>query len=543
MFCWEGFDRFGGGLVSCVARACKKCETCFFALMTVFLICSYPSVSKAAICFLPDCNDEKEMIFDDTNVEYCLADGYSLVTELTCPEYNNVEYCPESSDYIKCNPQQWCLDNGYELTECNRPEYLTDQCPNGEVLYMYCTNDFLRACQELDEDYVLECEAGYTKSVDGECPYSSDYGKCCNMCEDFEYLEREIGQGYQVGDSCVACGGITMYKRVVNECAGFQPCPDGGKLGSSYCWHGDEKWYETCCENLCTLDTCPVGTECTYETCSEKYCAVGCLTGYDNYCDTPVMDCVALGYVDTYCEGIKMICPYDSGRFLCLQVGDETAKKWCQDNGYVVTSCTPPTYLSEQCPTDAMYYKTCASDTQRACSELNSDYVASCPEGYEKDSTDLCSYDNTYGSCCNLCSDYPYTLDQIPSGYLAGDSCEACGGVTKYKKVPDTCTGFYACPDGAAHDATTCLHGDEIWYSSCCAYACTLDACPSGTECEYEECSLKYCAVGCSTNYIDYCSVPEMDCSVLGYKATSCSGEKLICPYDSGKFYCINIGA
>jgi len=115
MFCWEGFDRFGGGLVSCVARACKKCETCFFALMTVFLICSYPSVSKAAICFLPDCNDEKEMIFDDTNVEYCLADGYSLVTELTCPEYNNVEYCPESSDYIKCNPQQWCLDNGMNL--------------------------------------------------------------------------------------------------------------------------------------------------------------------------------------------------------------------------------------------------------------------------------------------------------------------------------------------------------------------------------------------------------------------------------------------
>ena len=229
----------------------------FFAFIAVISIYCYSSISNAAICFLPDCNDEKPIEFEDLSSMYCMTDGYVSVTELTCPEHNNVEYCPENSGYIKCNPQQWCLDNGYELTECYSPEYLTDQCPNGEFLYMFCTEDFFRACSELSGDYVLECAPGYEKSAGGECPYSDDYGKCCNKCEGFDYREQDVGQGYHLGESCEACGGVIMYKRIANECSGYQSCPNGGRLGSTYCWHGDEKWYETCCENLCTLDACP----------------------------------------------------------------------------------------------------------------------------------------------------------------------------------------------------------------------------------------------------------------------------------------------
>ena len=525
------------GLFMSIARTCKKCEACF-VVSIVFLISSNV---YAAICFLPDCHD-KPMQFTPQGADECLADGYVSIDDLQCPQYTNIEYCVENTSYIKCDARQWCVDNGYELVECEIPEYLDGQCPNGENLYMYCTEDFMKACSELSADYVLECEDGYTKADGEECPYSDDYGKCCNLCEGYDYLASEIGEGFHLGDACEACGGVTKYKREVNACEGYQSCPDGGKLGAATCMHGTERWYDECCENLCNLDACPEGTDCTYETCSGKYCAVGCLTGYENYCDVPVMDCVALGYTDTSCEGDKMICPYDSGRFLCIQMGDDITKKWCQDNGYTVTSCSIPTYPSEPCPTDPTYYKTCVSDTAKACSEVNSEYVATCPSGYQKDSSDLCSYDNTYGACCNLCNGYDYLLSEIPTGYVTGDSCIACGNITKYQAVINTCEGFQACPNGGETGAAMCQHGSDIWYAECCPHACSLDSCPEGTVCTFEECSGKYCAVGCLTNYIDYCDVPEMNCETLGYTATSCDGAKLICPYDTGKFYCIQLG-
>ena len=239
---------------------------------------------------------------------------------MECPLYSYTRHCPENENYIKCDLRQWCLDNDFDKTECLVPEYLDEQCPNGELLYKYCTEDFGKACQELDSDYVLEedCPEGYGRDDNELCIYSDLYSKCCDLCDDYPYQLGEIPEGYHGGSSCISCGNITKYKKEINACEGFYPCHDGYKHGTETCRHGSETWYAECCAYNCSLETCPRGTECVYETCSGKYCAMGCLLGYIKYCTVPLMDCATLGYEETECKGLKLVCPYDDTKYHCI---------------------------------------------------------------------------------------------------------------------------------------------------------------------------------------------------------------------------------
>ena len=229
------------------------------------------------------------------------------------------------------------------------------------------------------------------------------------------------------------------------------------------------------------------------------------------------------------------VCP-DNTRYLKCD-----AAEWCEDNGYNTFQgdCKVPTYVDEQCPNGLERYKQCKTDYLRACLEENSNYVSSCQSGWQLDNNKLCSYSPLYGLCCNLCSGYPYLEKDIPNGYVKDESCEACGGETKYSVVANPCDGYQRCPDGHKSGTAECQHGDETWYKECCAYECDLESCPVGTECSYEACSNRYCITGCSINYSDYCERPVENCWELGYQSTSCSGDKLICPYDTTKFFCI----
>ena len=68
----------------------------------------------------------------------------------------------------------------------------------------------------MSSDYVLEkyCPSGYIRDEENVCEYSSDYAKCCNTCEGYDYLAEDIiaGRGYVLGESCLACEEITKYK-------------------------------------------------------------------------------------------------------------------------------------------------------------------------------------------------------------------------------------------------------------------------------------------------------------------------------------------
>ena len=211
------------------------------------------NMAQAAICFLPDCGDKILEFQGDANLstQYCRNAGYTYYELGQCPPYYHQEVCPDNSHYLKCDAQKWCQDNGYqlEIDDCTVPMYADEQCLNGLHFYKQCKADYDKACHEEDADYVSECREGWILDSNELCSYSPLYGKCCNECEDYQYEEDEIPQGYQKGESCLACGDITKYKKELYDCAaeGFIRCDKGGQTGTEVCWRGDEKWYKECC--------------------------------------------------------------------------------------------------------------------------------------------------------------------------------------------------------------------------------------------------------------------------------------------------------
>ena len=207
--------------------------------------------------------------------------------------------------------------------------------------------------------------------------------------------------------------------------------------------------------------------------------------------------CNKEGYYLTSCpdgqEGVGF-CPYDSTYF-------EKCVSSCPSN-YV--TCEVPYYgVGEDCDGK---YASCEKDTERACQELNPDYVDEC--GTEQQlSDDRCSYDSSYGTCCNTCEGYDNT--SIPDGYVQdGESCLGCDGQEHYKIKPNPCDGYMDCGSmGGEAGAKTCLSGTTTMYDNCraCPNLGEYTTCPSCTICQYEECSGLWYATGCATNCSDYC--------------------------------------
>ena len=207
--------------------------------------------------------------------------------------------------------------------------------------------------------------------------------------------------------------------------------------------------------------------------------------------------CNKEGYYLTSCpdgqEG-SGFCPYDSTYF-------EKCVSTCPSN-YV--TCEPPYYgVGEACDGK---YASCEKDTERACQELNPGYVDECGTGQQL-SSDRCSYDSLYGTCCNTCEGYDNT--SIPEGYVQdGESCLGCDGQEHYKIKPNPCDGFVDCGAmGGEAGAKTCLSGTTTKYDNCkpCPQLGEYTTCPSCTICQYEECSGLWYATGCATNCTDYC--------------------------------------
>ena len=207
--------------------------------------------------------------------------------------------------------------------------------------------------------------------------------------------------------------------------------------------------------------------------------------------------CRQEGYTVTSCpegqEGSNF-CPYDSSYF-------EKCVSSCPSN-YV--TCDVPYYgVGEACNGK---YASCEKDTERACQELNPGYVDECGTGQQL-SDDRCSYDNTYGICCNTCEGYDNT--SIPEGYVQdSESCLGCDGQEHYKVKPNPCDGFMDCGAmGGEAGAKTCLSGTTTMYDNCkaCPNLGEYTTCPSCTICQYEECSGLWYATGCATNCADYC--------------------------------------
>ncbi len=243
--------------------------------------------------------------------------------------------------------------------------------------------------------------------------------------------------------------------------------------------------------------------------------------------DTSVQNCKDLGYTKTSCSSgnPSVFCPYNNAYF-----------KECCDASYKYTadSCTYPNTISKtscggkyQCTCDTTLYPvTSCTSPQTPATGNGSSCTANgvtrysecvCPSNY----TETCTGQNQQGrgTGCTYKGTTKYTACECKPGY--NQTCTELGPVT---------------PNDY------CLMNGIRYYNNCksCENKCKLDSCPAGVSCTLEDCSGKYCDVGCATGYVNWCTKPETDCAKLGYtkSVSQCSDGYLKCPYNSAAVFC-----
>ena len=246
--------------------------------------------------------------------------------------------------------------------------------------------------------------------------------------------------------------------------------------------------------------------------------------------DTSVQNCKDLGYTKTSCSSgnPSVFCPYNNAYF-----------KECCDASYKYTadSCTYPNTISKtscggkyQCTCDTTLYPvTSCTSPQTPATGNGSSCTANgvtrysecvCPSNY----TETCTGQNQQGrgTGCTYKGTTKYTACECKPGY--NQTCTELGPVT---------------PNDY------CLMNGIRYYNNCksCENKCKLDSCPAGVSCTLEDCSGKYCDVGCATGYVNWCTKPETDCAKLGYtkSVSQCSDGYLQCPYNTAAVFCEDV--
>ena len=246
--------------------------------------------------------------------------------------------------------------------------------------------------------------------------------------------------------------------------------------------------------------------------------------------DTSVQNCKYLGYTKTSCSSgnPSVFCPYNNAYF-----------KECCDASYKYTadSCTYPNTISKtscggkyQCTCDTTLYPvTSCTSPQTPATGNGSSCTANgvtrysecvCPSNY----TETCTGQNQQGrgTGCTYKGTTKYTACECKPGY--NQTCTELGPVTP---------------------SDYCQMNGIKYYNNCktCENKCKLDSCPAGVSCTLEDCSGKYCDVGCATGYVNWCTKPETDCAKLGYtkSVSQCSDGYLQCPYNSAAVFCEDV--
>ncbi len=204
---------------------------------------------------------------------------------------------------------------------------------------------------------------------------------------------------------------------------------------------------------------------------------------------------------------------------------DETINR-CQALGYTLTSCASgqPT---DVCPYNNVYFKSCCSADYKhtSCTFPLTQSIDSCGGKYRcYCDKELFPYTNctspqmplsSSGSFCSANGEIRYADCVCPEFYA--ESCTGLNqqgkgagcsknGETKY--IGCECKAGYTltCSElGPVKSSDYCERDGIKYYKECktCPNTCSLASCPSGVVCEYEECSKKYCDIGCAVGYRD----------------------------------------
>ena len=365
--------------------------------------------------------------YDLNDRDRCYKEGYTIKD---CPEGTKPggKKCPYGPYYTECIS---VCPSGYKT--CEPPYYGVGEVCDGK--YASCEEDTERACKELDSEFTDACQDGWKVDPNNACEYDPTYGKCCNLCEGYDYTT--IPEGYIAdGAACVDCNGTSKYKIKINPCDGFQDCGVmGGDTGAKTCMSGSQIKYDNCkpCPNLGTLSSCPSPFTCTYEECSNSYYKSGCQSGYD--WNASAQTCTAQCSSD-----YKYTCT--SGSYVTGASGTACGGK------YKACICSYPySWNNGSCSCSSSYKYTCSGTNQTGGSgTVCGGKYTSC----------LCqSPYNWSGGTCSCPSIYRYTctgVNESPKG-------TACGELYRYCNCS---SGYYW--DGLSCTQNDCMKGDEIGY-------------------------------------------------------------------------------
>lgn len=198
----------------------------------------------------------------------------------------------------------------------------------------------------------------------------------------------------------------------------------------------------------------------------------------------------------------------------------------CKKEGYTQTSCPSGQNPGTYCPYSRTYFDKCCDSRYKyeksACTYPNTISGDSCGGRFmcycdrslypvescaspKVTTNDSCTEEGKrYYSGCVCPSNYNQTCDgQNQQG--VGEGCND-NGTVKYTSCQCKAGYSMTCTDiGPVTPSDYCLMNGIKYYNNCktCENKCTLDSCPAGVSCTQEECSGKYCAVGCAVDYKD----------------------------------------
>ena len=232
----------------------------------------------------------------------------------------------------------------------------------------------------------------------------------------------------------------------------------------------------------------------------------------------------------------------------------------CREEGYVNTICPEGASSGTPCPYDSNWHSGCI------CADT---YNKSCTGSDQQGKGESCN--GLYQECCNLCSDYPYTASNLPTGYVKGASCNSCSG-TKYKAQCDSAykyactynyTGHISGGSGTACDgkykSCKCMSGytwnastgtcdiscDPAFDLTCTRSSYTHITGGDGSACDgkYQRCKCEsgytwnpinnQCEAECDLSYNLDC-LPNSYTHILGSEGSACGGKYQRCKCESG---------
>ena len=465
------------------------------------------AVRLAGICFLPDCPESGLLDgnYDmdiNSDSKFCEDRGYVS----SCPE--NTSKIPDSecyrdASYFKCSEAQWCKDNGYNTTSCSVPQYPSEQCPNGELLYKSCKTDSAQACKELG--YTNSCPSGQKlKKNSGRCTYDSSYGTCCTPsgCPSYTSLTSS-SYGTNGTDGCEYACYYTCDPNCPDGTSTSNPGGCGGSTqngcGNVTCYYP----YQSCCSYTTTEAYCSAqckytsGSSCVkngatyYSSCGSSKCG----TGYSCSNGTCVSTC-NYSYTSASCAAQcknvgSMSCVKDGTTYYESCGSSKCGTGYTCSNGTCTSTCNY-TITKESCEAQ------CKNVGSMSCVKDGTTYYESC--GSSKCGT---GYTCSNGTCTSTCN---YTITK--------ESCEAqCKSVVgAISCVKDGTTYYETCGISLCSSGQTCENGicvspapasgDCCGYSSCGYYNGTSHSNDSGCQSEFGMSCYNYCmerfGVACS---------------------------------------------